>query len=76
MRVLITGDRHLNALDLAEDILNRLLAKYGPNLVIIHGGARGVDNAFSVACHELGVVAEPHVADWKGLGNIAGPALN
>jgi hypothetical protein len=28
------------------------------------GGAPGVDNAFATACRELGIVAEPHLADW------------
>jgi hypothetical protein len=47
-----------------------------PDLVIVHGGAPGVDWAFSRACRELDVTAEPHLADWKGLGNVAGPARN
>jgi hypothetical protein len=51
--------------------VNRLLARYGPNLVIIHDGAAGNDQSFSVACEKCGVVAEPHLADWKGLGNLA-----
>jgi hypothetical protein len=29
-----------------------------------------------VACRELGIQAEAHLANWKGLGNIAGPAPN
>jgi hypothetical protein len=29
-----------------------------------------------VACRDRGITAEQHVADWKGLGNIAGPACN
>jgi YspA, cpYpsA-related SLOG family len=74
MRILITGDRHWRCNELAEQILNRLLARYGPDLVVVHGGATGVDNAFAVACEELGITAEPHLADWKGLGNVAGPA--
>lgn len=76
MRVIVTGDRHWNALDLAEDILRRLLAKYGSDVVIIRGGACGVDNAFAEACSKLGVVAEPHVADWKALGKLAHPIRN
>jgi acetylglutamate kinase len=63
MRILVTGDRHWRCDDLAEQIVNRLLARYGPDLVIVHGGAAGVDNAFSKACEKLGVVAEPHLAD-------------
>jgi YspA, cpYpsA-related SLOG family len=76
MRILITGDRHWRCDDLAEQVLNRLLARYGPDLVVVHGGAPGVDQAFSVAARELGITVEPHVADWRGLGNIAGPARN
>jgi hypothetical protein len=44
--------------------------------VVVHGGANGVDQAFAVACRNLGIAAEPRVADWRGLGNIAGPARN
>jgi hypothetical protein len=76
MRILVTGDRHWNCTDLAERVVNRLIARYGYGLTIVHGGANGVDQAFAVACRHLGVVAEPHVSDWKGLGNIAGPARN
>jgi hypothetical protein len=76
MRLIVTGDRHWNALELAEDVINRLLAWYGPELVIVHGGAAGIDQSFAVACRELGVTAEAHLADWRGLGNIAGPARN
>jgi YspA, cpYpsA-related SLOG family len=76
MRILITGDRHWRCDDLAAQILNRLLVRYGPDLVIVHGGAPGVDQAFHVACQTLGVTVEPHLADWKGLGNIAGPKRN
>jgi hypothetical protein len=73
IRILISGDRFWSC---PEQIVNRLLARYGPDLVFVHGGAPGVDNAFSVACRKLGVALEPHLADWKGLGNIAGPARN
>jgi hypothetical protein len=29
-----------------------------------------------MACQTLGVAVEPHLAHWKGLGNIAGPKRN
>jgi hypothetical protein len=76
VRILITGDRHWSCDDLAKQIVNRLLARYGPELVVVHGGAPGVDQSFHVACRELGITVEPHLADWKGLGNIAGPTRN
>jgi hypothetical protein len=74
MRILVTGDRHWRCPELALRVVSRLLAHYGPELVIIYGGACGVDQAFAVACRELGVVAEARLPDWKGLGNVAGPA--
>ena len=43
---------------------------------IVHGGAPGVYNAFAEACRTFDIKAEPHLADWKGLGNIGGPARN
>jgi acetylglutamate kinase len=63
MRILITGNRHWRCDDLAKQIVNRVLARYGADLVIVHGGAAGVDNAFATACRKLGIVAEPHLAD-------------
>ena len=76
MRILITGDRHWRCDDLAEQVLNRMLARFGPDLVVVHGGAPGVDQSFNVASRELGITVEPHLADWNGLGNVAGPARN
>jgi YspA, cpYpsA-related SLOG family len=76
MRILITGDRHWRCGELAEQIVNRLLARYGSDLTIVHGGAPGADNAFSKACEKLGVTAEPQLADWRGRGNIARPERN
>jgi hypothetical protein len=76
MRILITGERHWTCYELAEAVLNRLVARYGPNLVIVHGGACGVDNSFNLACREARITVEPHLADWKGLGNVAGPDRN
>ena len=74
--ILVTGNRHWNCTDLAERIVNRLIARYGYDLVVFHGGACGVDQAFAEARRHLAIKAEPHVADWRGLGNIAGPARN
>jgi hypothetical protein len=65
MRVLVTGDRHWYAPNLAEQVVNRLLVRYGPDLVIVHGAATGIDASFAEACADLGVEQEPHPARWK-----------
>jgi YspA, cpYpsA-related SLOG family len=69
MRIVIAGDRHWGCLDLAERVVNRLVVRYGPNIVIIHGGYPGVDQSFAVSCHELGVTAELCLVDFSHLGD-------
>ena len=40
MRVIVTGDRNWYAPDLADNVVARLLVRYGPGLVIVHCGGR------------------------------------
>ena len=75
-RVIVTGDRNWACRELAEMIVSRLLARFGPGLIIVHGDAAGVDAAFAAACDELGVEQERHPADWDRLGKRAGPIRN
>jgi hypothetical protein len=76
MRILVTGDRHSACNALAERIVERLIERYGRDIVIVNCGAPGVDWAFSKACREMGVRSEVHTAAWRTLGNVAGPARN
>src|SRR5262245_52005376 len=46
MRIIVTGDRNWYAPDLAEQVINRLILRYGPSLVIVHGAATGIDRSF------------------------------
>jgi hypothetical protein len=67
MRIIVTGDRNWHAHDLVEQVLNRLLQRYGPGFIIVHGGATGIDRAFAEACDDLGVEQEAHPARWEEL---------
>lgn len=67
MRIIVTGDRNWYAPELAEQVLNRLLLRYGPGLVIVHGGATGIDRSFAEACGDLGIDQEAHPARWEEL---------
>src|SRR3954451_6153310 len=67
MRIIVTGDRNWYAPDLAEQVLNRLMVRYGPGLVIVHGAATGIDRSFAEACGDLGVEQEAHPARWDEL---------
>ena len=76
MRVLITGSRDWRCRELAEDVIARLISRYGPHLVIVHGGAAGVDAAFAEAARDHDLEVEAHAADWEKLGRGAGPKRN
>lgn len=69
MRVVIAGERHWNAADLADQIVNRLLTRYGPSIVIAHGGAPGIDHSFSLACEKLRVEVDLCLADFSHVGD-------
>jgi hypothetical protein len=75
-RILISGDRHWECPEVAEWILQSLLVRHGPGFVVVHGAARGVDSTFAAACDRLGIVHEPHPADWEARGKGAGPRRN
>jgi hypothetical protein len=79
MRIIVTGDRFWTCHRLAAAILVRLVARYGPEIVVVHGGATGVDESFDSACRGLGVKTEVHPVtggDWERLGKKAGPLRN
>ena len=76
MRVLVTGDRAWDCRDLAVSVVERLIARYGRDLTLVHGGCRGVDAAFAAAAADAGLTVEAHPADWANGGRRAGPERN
>jgi YspA, cpYpsA-related SLOG family len=71
MRIILAGERGWNADELAKSILTRLLARYGPDIVVIHGGANGIDRSISLACKELGVMDELYLPEFSRAGDYA-----
>jgi hypothetical protein len=69
MRILIVGDPKWYAPELAEQVLNRLMARYGPSLTIVHGGGKGIDQAFAEACDDASIEQERHPARWRELNH-------
>lgn len=79
VRVLITGDRYWACRQLAEQVVRHLVARHGPDIIIVHGGATGVDEAFAAVAERLGVKTEAHPVtgeDWQRIGKRAGPLRN
>ena len=68
MRIVITGDAGWECRELATRVLRRLVARYGPDIVIIHGNEPGVDTSFAAAAKELGITAEARVIDRNQTG--------
>jgi len=61
-----------------QHIAAELLACSGsrPVLLVLHGGARGADQAIGRAARQLGWPAETLPADWRRYGRGAGPIRN
>jgi hypothetical protein len=69
MRIVVGGGERAWACDeLAMVVLQRLIARYGRKIVIIHGGAAGVDASFSKACKSLGITVDVRLANWRQTG--------
>ncbi len=68
MRIVVTGDKDWSCPDLAARILRRLVARYGCDIVIIHGNEPGVDASFDSAAKEVGLDVEVRVIDRKNTG--------
>jgi hypothetical protein len=68
MRIVVTGERAWVCEELAMVVLRRLIARYDREIVIVHGGAAGVDDCFSKACKSLGIAVEARLANWPQTG--------
>ena len=78
MRIIITGSREWPQVYLPE--LRRRIADRLFDLpvtsTIVHGNARGVDRTAHQEAEKLGLLVEPHPADWERNGKAAGHIRN
>jgi hypothetical protein len=49
VKILVAGDRNWRCEALAARIVQRLIARYGRGITIVHGACSGVDSAFAGA---------------------------
>ncbi len=68
MRIVVTDERSSACNDRAMVIVQRLIARYGRDIVVIHGGCPGVDESFKKACKRLGIAVEVRLATWPQSG--------
>ena len=70
-RVIVCGSRKWRDRDAITDRLFHL-----PPCVVVHGNAGGADRIAHQEAQKLGLLVEPHPADWKRFGKKAGPIRN
>ena len=78
MRVMITGSRDWDDVKLIQAALITVgvtMNRGRPDMVLVHGGAKGADTIASEAAAELGWVLEEYLPDWSK-GKRAGPMRN
>ena len=82
IRVIVCGSRTWTS----YEVIRRELAKLPPGSTVVHGAQGryeetlrqfvGADAIAGEIARELGLVVEPHPADWKKFGHAAGPRRN
>jgi len=76
--VLFTGGREITEIDAGNaisDILTFMKAFYGPELRVMHGGARGIDQIAAKYAEIFEIPAKSFLPDWN-LGKRAGIERN
>lgn len=72
MRVLICGSRTFSDRGPIIDAIERLIVRYGTELVVIQGGAKGADDIAEEIASKLDVDTVEYKADWDKYGKRAG----
>jgi len=72
VRILVTGSR---TWDLYGPVFIAL-SLFGPETVVVHGGAKGADSLAEDAAKQLGFQTEVHFAQWDKHGRRAGILRN
>jgi hypothetical protein len=72
VRVIVCGDRQGYTPSVVRRVLTALAEDHGASLVVLHGGARGVDAMAGDMARGLGITVEEYPADWRGKGRVAG----
>ena len=75
VRVLVTGSRTWTALSLMRAVLASVRETY-PAAILVHGGARGADQAATAIWAGWNLPTEAHPADWTRHGRAAGFVRN
>lgn len=73
---LVVGSRSITDYAFVRAKLDEILAPYAPDIVIVSGGARGVDSLAEAYAEERGYIKAIFPADWDRYGKSAGYRRN
>lgn len=73
MRIAIAGSRDFKDLEWVDDFFNHLP---DTEVIIVSGGARGVDQRAESAARQKGIECNIYLPDWKQFGKGAGNIRN
>lgn len=77
MRILVTGSRYWDDADAIRDALCwSTLGIPWRQVFVVHGDAKGADTIADQMARGMGMIPEPHPADWSTYGRAAGPIRN
>lgn len=72
MRIAVVGSRDFDDDILMHQVLDDIVVKQFPDVMIISGGARGADLMAEDYAKINGILCEIHLADWETYGKSAG----
>lgn len=72
MKIAVVGSRTWHERSVIEEVLDRALERYGAELAIVSGGARGADSIGEDWARRNGVPITVHLPDWSRYGRSAG----
>jgi len=77
MRVIVCGSRRWNdRARIADRLFDLGMVTENLSCMIVHGNAAGADRIAHQEAEKLGLLVEPHPADWERHGKRAGPLRN
>lgn len=76
VKIAIVGSRKISAIQRIKNIFSKAQNDYEDNVVLVSGGALGIDTEAETIAKEMKIKTEIYHADWKQHGKAAGPIRN
>jgi hypothetical protein len=74
--VIVCGSRSWDDWSVVDHVISQIRRRYGDDVVVVHGGARGADRMAGYAARKAGLDVIVEAADWDRHGKRAGILRN